>query len=498
MAEPENTHGARRSLNSPIAVGLTVAGLLALVVIGIAPATGHGGAAPQPAASVFTTSAMAPASLGPTGSWAWGAAMNASFAVQYVGAYNASMALTGGNLTTQGAYVSVDDAAHIAYAVYAVANLTSPNATDRYVTLRAAELQGEYLGVAATGTFPAAGTYTSGSPVHLVPMSIALNATVVVLSAYVAYLNLTAGPNGSLSLDNEHVAYARAVNLSLVAVNFPNVTRTSPTNYTLAYNTGAISEQAYVAVDLRANFSPALPLVEGPLFVGKSWWANSTATIVGAGAYAANVQAKAPNGATYHASSSGAVQVNVSGPVALWLTVTRSTTVVYPNGQNETDYEIADASGATRVVLANGLVVLPAQDPGKAAGIVDAVPEHPAAAAATPPSVAPNAAIYSPERGRVAAQVSRPSTGSAVTAAPLTVDQANAAMSGLGHPTRPSPTATGSSPFGLALLLIGAAAVGGVLLARRSRRRGSRRQAPTVPPGASQAHGAPGDGSTRG
>lgn len=469
-----------------------MAGLLALMVGGTtASAPGSGASLPRAANPVVASAPTPMASAGPSGSWAWGAAMNASFGVQYDGAYNASMALVGGNLTTQGAYVAVNEAAHVVYAVYAVANLTSPNATDRYVTLRAVELQGEYLGVAATGTFPAAGTYTSGSPVRLVPMSIALNATVVVLSAYVAYLNLTTGANGSLALDNEHVAYARAVNLSLNAVNFPNVTRTSPANYTLVYNSGAITEQAYVAVDLHASFSPALPLVEGPLSVGKSWWANSTASIVGAGAYASNVLAKAPNGATYHASSSGAVQVNDSGPVALWLTVTRSTTVIYPNGQNETDYEIADASGSTRVTVASGLVVLPAQDPGQAAGILEAVPEHPAAAAATPPSVAPNSAIYSPARGRVAAQVSRPSTGSPVTAAPLNVDQATTAMAALGHPTRPTGPGAASSPLGLALLLVLAASVGGLVLARRRRRRSPPGVSPTVPAGASLANTAP-------
>ncbi|MCI4350886.1 MAG: hypothetical protein L3K15_05175 [Thermoplasmata archaeon] len=456
------------------------------------------GGAPSAAATPATQRTLAPmamtsAAAGPTGSWAWGAIANVSISAQFLGAYNASQALVGGNLTTNGAYLAVDESASLGYAVYAIVNLTSPNATARYVTVQAAELQVEKLNLVATGTFPVAGTYPAGAAIPLAPMNLSLAASIEVLSVYLAFVNYTAGPNGSLAVVNEHVAFARAVNISLAAVNYPNVTSTAPNTTTIRYDTGAISEQAFVGIDLRANFTPALPIIEGPLFVGKSWWANSTVAFRGAASYASLVTAKAGSGATYSASNSGAVAVNVTAPVRLHLAVTGTTTIVYPNGQNETDYVITVENGnGSNVLVANGLVVLPGQDPTHSAGVTNAVSERPAAAAATPATAAPTRAVYSPARHMVDSQQTTPSSGKSVTAVPMGVAQAKASMRSLGQPARPAPAGTGHGTVVLLLLLL----VGGgaaVVLVRQSRRRPPRRgvratsraeSASVVPPGA--------------
>jgi hypothetical protein len=410
------------------------------------------------------------AASGPTESWAWGAEANVSIGVSFLGAYNASQALVGGNLTTNGAFLAATENASLGYAVYAIVNESSPNATSRYVTVQAAELQAERLNLVASGSFPVAGTYASGAAVPLAPLNVSLAASVEVLSVYLAYVNYTAGPNGSLAVNNEHVAYARAVNISLAAVNFPNVTSTAANSTTLKYVSGAISEQAYVAIDLTANFTPALPIIEGPLFVGKSWWANSTVAFRGVASYASLVTAH-QGGATYQAGNSGATAVNLTGPVHLELAVTGTTTIPYRNGQNETDYVITVENGnGSSVLVANGLVVLPGQDPTHSAGVTSAVSEHPAAAAATPATAAPTRAVYSPARQMVDSQQTTPSSGKSVTAVPLSVSSARAAMRSLGEPARPMARSSGSAlPLLLALLLVGTVAT--VVLVRRARRR---------------------------
>ncbi|HKS59860.1 MAG TPA: hypothetical protein VJS68_03680, partial [Thermoplasmata archaeon] len=209
-------------------------------------------------------------SAAPSGTWAWGASANLSLSVQIVGAYDATQNLSGGNLTQNGAYVSLSESAAMRYAAYAIVNETSPSASQRYVVLQAAEYEHLALGIAASGTFPAPGNYSNGSSVPLQPMNISLQASVEVLNYYRAFLNFTSGANGSLALNDEHVQALRAFNLSLAATNFPNATTNATGQVDLKYVSGAISVRGWVAGDLRANFTPALPLVEGPLFVGKS------------------------------------------------------------------------------------------------------------------------------------------------------------------------------------------------------------------------------------
>ncbi|MCI4344808.1 MAG: hypothetical protein L3J87_04205, partial [Thermoplasmata archaeon] len=358
-------------------------GAVAAVLLLVGAATLFLAAGGLPSASATPTVppgtewAQPSSAAGPSGSWAWGAEANVSIGVSFLGAYNASEALVGGNLTTSGAYLAATENASLGYAVYAIVNESSPNATARYVTVQAAELQVERLHLVASGSFPVAGTYPVGAAVPLAPLNVSLAASVEVLSVYLAYVTYTAGANGSLAVVNEHVAFARAVNISLDAVNFPNVTSTVPNSTTLKYVTGAITEQAYVAIDLTANFTPALPIIEGPLFVGKSWWANSTVAFRGVANSASLVTAHA-GGATYQAANSGATAVNLTTSVHLHLAVTGTTTIVYPNGQNETDYVITVENGnGSSVLVANGLVVLPGQDPTHSAGVTSAVAEHP-------------------------------------------------------------------------------------------------------------------------
>jgi hypothetical protein len=466
-AKPPHRRTTVRRTGGVLTLLVLLGGATLFLAFGGAPATAATPTDPRSIAPMASSSVAS----GPSGSWAWGAVSNVSISASFLGAYNASEALIGSNLTTSGAYLAVDETASLGYAVYAIVNLTSPNATTRYVTVQAAELQAMRLNLAATGTFPVAGTYATGAATPLAPMNISLAASVEVLSVYLAYVNYTAGPNGSLAVVNEHVAFARAVNISLAAVNFPNVTSTSPGTTTLKYVTGAITEQAYVAIDLRANFTPALPIVEGPLFVGKSWWANSTVAFRGVASYASLVSAKTGTGATYQAANSGAVAVNVTSAVHLHLAVTGRTTIVYPNGQNETDYVITVENGnGSSVLVANGLVVLPGQDPTHSAGVTSAVAEHPAAAAATPATAAPTRALYSPTRHMVDSQQTTPSSGKSVTAVPLAVADAKASMRSLGQPARPTPATSGNAAAVLVLLLL----VGGgatVVLVRRARRR---------------------------
>ncbi|MCI4370915.1 MAG: hypothetical protein L3J81_06275, partial [Thermoplasmata archaeon] len=91
--KPTDRQPPRRP-RSAVAGAALLAVALALIVLPGPIAS----ASPVPA----TTVAPAP---GPSESWAWGALANFSASVQYVGAYNSSSNLTGGNLTSSGAYV---------------------------------------------------------------------------------------------------------------------------------------------------------------------------------------------------------------------------------------------------------------------------------------------------------------------------------------------------------------------------------------------------------
>lgn len=413
---------------------------------------------------------------GPSESWAWGALANFSASVQYVGAYNSSSNLTGGNLTSSGAYVALDESVGLDYAAFVVVNASTPSVGSRYVQVDAAELRAEHIDVAASGTFPAAGNYTPNATIPLASQNFSLTASVAVLDLAAAYLNFTTGPNGSLALANEHVAFVEGVNVSLDAHQFPNITRDAAGDVAIRYVTGAMAASAWLVENLSATFSPALPLVEGPLFVGKSWNATSTASFEGNVAWAETVHAAAPNGATESASTAGTASANATAPVALACSVVGTTVVRYPNGTPETDDVIActNATGSATYLAADGLLVLPTSDPSGSAGLTAAVPERPATAPANPASQARGESLYSPSRGLPASERATPAAGDSVTASPMTPTEAHAAMRGLGTPVRPAPAPwEPSGALLLAVVVVSAIGAVGVIAldARRLRAR---------------------------
>ncbi|MCI4333713.1 MAG: hypothetical protein L3K01_08360, partial [Thermoplasmata archaeon] len=411
---------------------------------------------------------------GPSESWAWGALANFSASVQYVGAYNSSQNLTGGNWTSSGAYVALDEAVGVEYGAYVIVNASTPSAGTRYVQVDAAELRAEHIAVAASGTFPVAGNYSANATIPLAPQNFSLAASVATLDLAAAYLNFSTGPNGSLALANEHVVYAEGINISLDAQQFPNVTRDAAGNVNIRYVTGAIVASAWLVENLTASFSPALPLVQGPLTVGKSWNATSTASFNGTVAWAETVHATSGSGATGAVSNSGSASAHATVPVVLQCSVLGTTVVRDPNGNPETDDVIAcaNATGSEAYLATNGLVVLPTSNPGPAAGLNAAVPVHPATAPVGTAARATGASLYSPSRHLAASERASPATGDQVTASPMTVSNARTAMHGLGTPVRPAPIAPHTSAI-LAVVVVGgsvAVALGLVaLLARRNR-----------------------------
>ncbi|HEV8050489.1 MAG TPA: hypothetical protein VGP88_07840, partial [Thermoplasmata archaeon] len=292
-----------------------------------------------------------------------------------------------------------------------------------------------------------------------------------------AYLNFTAGANGSLALRDEHVVLAQGMNVSLDARQFPNVTRDAAGNVAIKYVTGSIAASAWIEENLTATFAPALPLVEGPLFLGKAWNANSTATFSGQVAWAETVHYVAPSGATATMSKSGAVAANATAPVALACSVVGTAVVRYPNGTPETDDVIActNATGSATYLAADGLVVLPTSNPSGSAGLVEAVPERAATAPANPVSQARGASLYSPSHGLAASERATPSAGDTVTASPMSPSSAHTAMRGLGTPVRPAPAPWEPSAGQIIAVVAVSAVVAVGLIVVDSRRHQARR-----------------------
>ncbi|MCI4356043.1 MAG: hypothetical protein L3K18_02710 [Thermoplasmata archaeon] len=414
-------------------------------------------------------------STGPSESWAWGAVANFSASVQYVGAYNNSQNLTGGNLTSSGAYVALDESVGLEYATYVIVNATTPSPSVRHVQISAAELRAEHVALAASGTFPQPGNYSANASIPIAPRNISLAASVAVLQVAVAFLNFSTGSNGSLALSDEHVEFAEGVNISLAASQFPNVTRDAAGDMSVRYTSGSIQASAWMIENLTATFSPALPLVEGPLFVGKSWNASSNATFVGTAAWAETVHYLAPNGRTAAASQSGSASANATAPVALACRVAGTTVVRYPDGSAETDDVIActNATGSSTYLAANGLVVLPSANPNATNGLVAAVPERPASAPASQSVEAKGASVYSPSHRFATSEKASPSPGESVTASPMSPAAAQRSIHELGTPTRPAP-APWEPSAALILGVMVATAIGSILLvvalARRQHR----------------------------
>ncbi len=441
---------------------LLAAALLAVTAVVLVPGGPGGATAAAPRAASFEPMAATAAA---TSTWAWGAEANLSYAASYVGAFNASTAGATGNLTTTGAAVSLSESLGVRYAAYAVVNATTPSPGNLSLQLAAAEYRAMAITVAGSGDFPVAGVYNNSTLPPLSPRNVSLVASVEVLNAFAAFLNLTTGPNGSLALENEHVTTLRAVNLSLAAVDLPNVTRTAAGDVAIRYVTGSYSAQAYVAQDLNATFVPAVPLVRGPLFLGENWTATTDASFVGAAAYAARFSATIPGNGTASWGQSGTVSANATDRLTLDFSVVGQRTVYRPGGASQTDYEIAVTSsgGNASAYLVDGLVILPVADPAHAAGIPASVPSSAASGPTTTSDQPTSRSLVSTRSGLPDSQVSAPVAGSSVAAAPVAPATADAAIAALRAPTPTAERAAGpavpAAAVGLGALLTAGFAV---------------------------------------
>jgi hypothetical protein len=415
---------------------LALAGVCAIVVLlGLTTvATGAQAASPGSSARVST---MSVAATGASSSWAWGAAANLSIAYDFVGAYNNSSTFGGGNLTENGVFVALAERAAIGYANYVVVTAQSSSQGRIFVTVHGEDYAAEQMNIAANGTFPAAGTYNTTTPVQLVPMNFSLSASVATLTAVAGYLNYTSGSNGSLALDNEHLSVVKGIALSLNADDYPNVTANPNGSTVLRYVSGSVAEDAWVAENFTAAFSPGFPLIEGPLQVGTNWVASSTASVNGTAAYAAQYVASAPGGASVHSSEAGATALSTSAVVSTDCSVIGTQSVRLPNGTSESDYVIQYAvnPGSSNWTVADGLFVLPGGNGSSTSTVAEAVPEHPVHSAVTSAAPSDSArSLYSTARGLPDSELANPSGAGTVTASPMTPAQATAAMDRLATP----------------------------------------------------------------
>lgn len=431
------------------------------------------GAAPALAAVPHESTTQAPAStdvagVSPVNSWAWGVAANLTAALRYEGEYSGSQALTGSNLTEAGAYVDLDINADVAYAAYAIVNETAPSENGSVqVTVAAAQGAAETLYAVASGTFPAAGTYGPTSGISLVPMNVSLSAHLRVAQTFRAYLNYTEGANDSMALVNEHLHLSEDASVGLVAVNFPNVTASPSGTTTVSYTTGSLSATAQAEADLVGVFTPAVPLVEGPLALGHSWDASSTATFVGSSSWATQAQGVLSNGEGASTSNQGSSSLNATTPVDLLFTVTGVHTIYFADGANETDEVISNSpvfGEANGVTVEDGLFLLPANDGTQAvdSSVSEVAPEHPVSSGVSTDAQPPSAALVSSQHNLPDSEQATPVQGQTVEGSPMNAQQAPSVMDGIPAPTAPSGTPSTMTVFVEALL--GFTAIGATVM----------------------------------
>ncbi|MCI4335743.1 MAG: hypothetical protein L3K17_00895 [Thermoplasmata archaeon] len=405
------------------AVALVVA-LLALTWVPFAGAA--------PVATAPTAVAATPA----TGLWAWGAFANTTYSSQYVGAFADALNLTGGNFSAAGAFVAESATLHAELGAFAVVNATAPTNTTRSIEAGAIALA-NYSGVlAVVGDLPAAGTYAANASVPLVNTTSYYLASIVEVTAYVVFANYTL-VNGTLALANEHIGAWTAVNTTTIAYNWPNATVNPNGSTTVRYTTAAFAEVAWVGEVISVRFSPALPIAETPLSVGKSWNATTTATATGWAAYAAEA-AWSVAGMNASSANSGVTSLNATANLTFGFTVTGAETVIFPNGTSATGYAIAETeqgSSSGSYELWDGLVALPTSAPAPTGALRPATPFD-AHAAGTTATVVPTTTIVDAS----GLPVSSTSTvsGTAVAAAPMAPTSANERIAGAGTPAKPT------------------------------------------------------------
>lgn len=189
------------------------------------------------------------------------------------------------------------------------------------------------------------------------------------------------------------------------------------------------------------------------------------ATFNGSAAYSTAFAASAPGSGTVTWSQAATASVSATVPVALEFAVVGTQTVYFPDGSSETDYAIAysNGSGNGGQLVANGLAVLPSNDPNHDQGIVAAVPEHPAASRAASTAPTSETQLYSPARGLPDSVRASPASGTSVTATPIAPAAANHAMVELRAPA-PAVAPTTPSSHAPALVAIALVAVAGLTI----------------------------------
>jgi hypothetical protein len=432
-AEPQH---ARRTRLELLAVGLALA---ALVLSPIAAASGTAG-----------SSATTPAGAS-TGVWAWGAIEAVSDRAIYLGAYTDSLNLTSGNLSHSVGVIGELSQANASYLSYAVINATAPTTTTRSIETAAISEANYTAIVEINGTLPEVGTYAPGDPVPLVNTTGIYYASILAVSFYVGYANYTFS-NGTLALVNEHIAALEEVNETSILYHWPGYVNDANGSTTVTSTTAGAVALAWVGESFASTFSPALPISESPLSVGKNWTATSKATIVGWDAY--KTASAYRNGATNTSSAySGAVSLNTTATLGFTFKVTGTETVVFPNGTTATGYAVTatnNGTGSSAYTLWDGLAVLPASGG----------PAPPALAPAAPGADVPYAAPGGPSSTSIVAGSGFPvatsasvSASTVLSTAPLPTSQAQQAISSAGVPAAPvsaqAPTVTNPPSLGI-------------------------------------------------
>lgn len=412
----------------------------------------------------------------PCGTWAWGAAANLTAGLEYEGAYNASQFLTGGAFTAQGAYIDLEASLSVEWAAYAIVNATTPSPGQLAVTFQAGDLIDLDLSAVAQGDFPQAGTYGPDSNVTFQEINVSLVAHEKLVDRYQAFLNFTSNSNGSLALESEHLQVFRTLTVSLTAVNFPNITADPSGDSVVSYTTGQVSGQAEVAVDVSATFTPALLLVQGPLYVGESWTTDSQADFNGQLVYSVQLSGIAPGGTPFNYSQSGQESLTATFPVVLAFTVTGERTLFFPNGSSETDYVISCQSGANSasgVEVYDGIMAIPTEAASSTGGVSSAVAEHPASSDLSSAATTPTDGLYSKQRHMADASDATPVSGQTVTASPMSPAKAQSLLNNLGGLSPASLLA--NSETGFYVVLVASVVVVSVVVVREIRRRARNR-----------------------
>ncbi|HYK92971.1 MAG TPA: hypothetical protein VEY07_02885 [Thermoplasmata archaeon] len=392
-------------------------------------------AIPVVASAAAAPAAGAPAAP-PTGTWAWGALANATYQAETIGAYSDLLNLSSGNLSGAVGVVAEVQQLHAEYGAFAVVNASAPTTGSRYVEAQAAALANVSGVVVVAGDLPSAGTYAPGSPVPLSNQTGAVAVSIKAVSVEVAFANYTVA-NGTLGLVNEHVEAVTAMNASEVAAHWPSISTDANGSTTVRYGTAFSVAVGWMAENVSIAFSPALPISEAPLYVGKSWNATTSATVTGWAAYAAATAAG--NGTTnVSAFHSGAASLNTTASVGFSFLVTGSETVIFPNGTTGTGFEVVatpSSGSAVGYQLWDGLVVLPSAPAPAAAPVASGGSSALVARPSTLPTSG-SSAVVGGSGWPLAAPAGVGSSGS-ISTAPMSGSSARTQVSAAGTPSKP-------------------------------------------------------------